>query len=150
MKEARAKEERRREGGRKRGRHVAFRGCVAPGSCHPSRHGQTGYRVKIIFIPGLNSIYLLCVRVLPLRSAHASRARAARGSVIKFSFSLISAKASSTMALLPAAMRSILRARSTRVRRAARDLQAGGGGGGCSSLLRRWQSSLPQLDHVDR
>ncbi|XP_039779168.1 branched-chain-amino-acid aminotransferase 3, chloroplastic-like [Panicum virgatum] len=53
------------------------------------------------------------------------------------------------MALLPAAMRSILRARSTRVRRAARDLQAGGGGGG-SSLLRRWQSSLPQLDHVDR
>ncbi|KAG2542342.1 hypothetical protein PVAP13_9NG853600 [Panicum virgatum] len=53
------------------------------------------------------------------------------------------------MALLPAAMRSILRARSNRVLRAARDLQAGGGGGG-SSLLRRWQSSLPQPDHVDR
>jgi len=75
-------------------------------------------------------IFLVCAgAAVEIRT---SRARAARGSVIEFSFSLISAKASSTMALLPAAMRSILRARSTRVRRAARDLQAGGGGGGCS------------------
>ncbi|RLN39890.1 hypothetical protein C2845_PM01G08160 [Panicum miliaceum] len=60
--------------------------------------------------------------------------------------------AASTMAVLPAAMRSILGARSNRVLHAARDLQAGGGGagGGSSGLLRRWQSSLPQLDHVDR
>ncbi|WVZ56097.1 hypothetical protein U9M48_006676 [Paspalum notatum var. saurae] len=52
---------------------------------------------------------------------------------------------------LPAATRSILlgaRRSNNHLPFAAGDLQAGGGR--CSLLPRRWQSSLPQLDHVDR